>query len=185
MRQEKRVWPHLLIVLSLLWVPATASAQELYTYTVGLLGGVGGSTDADPGNDLGNLGVQLNLSLVTEPRTHLGFRLGQLDLDVDEGFGTLTNAELTYVTVAGEYRTAHTFYDSGVYFGLGGYRLQGNSIFGGASQEDTAFGVTLGLTGEFPITRSFGVMLELSAHYADLKEAQIFAMGHVGLALHF
>jgi hypothetical protein len=186
LKRDHRLLGRLLIAAALLGSPGAASAQqdELYTFTVGVLGGLGGSVDAEPGDSLSNPGLQLNLSMVTEPQTHLGLRLGQLALDDDEVFGSLTDADLTYVTLGGEYRFSERFYDSGVYIGLGGYRLEGTS-FAGSDEEDTALGLTIGLTGEFPITRWLGVLIELSGHYADLEEAQIFGMGHAGLAIHF
>lgn len=164
-------------------LPGAARAQELYTFTAGLLGGIGGSLDADPGDDLGNTAYQLNLTMVTEPRTHVGFRLGRLGLDSEEFFGSLSDAELSYVTLSGEYRFPESVYESGVYLGLGGYRLEGTR--GGRDEEDTALGLTVGVTGEFRITQWLGVLVELSGHYADFEEAQLFAIGHGGIALHF
>lgn len=186
MKRNHRLLGGLFVTVALLGAPGAASAQdnELYTFTVGVLGGLGGSVDAEPGDSLANTGFQLNLAMVTEPQTHFGIRLGRLALDDDEVFGSLTDADLTYVTLGGEYRFAEGFYDSGIYIGLGGYRLEGTSFFGRA-EEDTALGLTIGVTGEFPINRWLGVLVELSGHYADLEEAQIFAMGHAGVAIHF
>ena len=42
--------------------------------------------------------------MVTEPRTLLVLRAGQLGLDKDEFFGSLSDADLKYVTIGGEYR---------------------------------------------------------------------------------
>lgn len=164
-------------------LPGAARAQELYTFTAGLLGGIGGSLDADPGDDLGNTGYQLNLTMVTEPRTHVGFRLGRLGLDSEELFGSLSDAELSYITLAGEYRFPESVYESGVYLGLGGYRLEGTR--GDRDEADTSLGLVVGVTGEFRVTHWLGVLVELSGHYADFEEAQLFAMGHGGIALHF
>jgi len=173
----------LTLLAALLLLPGAARAQELYTFTAGLLGGIGGSFDADPGDDLGNTGFQLNLTMVTEPRTQVGVRLGQLALDSEDRFGSLSDAELSYVTVAGEYRFPQSYYESGLYLGLGGYRLEGNR--GSEDESDTSVGLTLGVTGEFKVTRWLGVLIELSGHYADLDEAQFFGMGHGGVAIHF
>jgi hypothetical protein len=173
----------LTLLAALLLLPGAARAQEMYTFTAGLLGGIGGSLDAEPGDDLGNTGFQLNLTMVTEPRTHVGFRLGQLSLDGEERFGSLTEAELSYVTVAGEYRFPQSYYESGLYIGLGGYRLEGSR--GSQDEQDTAIGLNLGVTGEFRVTQWLGVLIELSGHYADLDDAQFFAMGHGGIAIHF
>ncbi|HWM94551.1 MAG TPA: hypothetical protein VN493_27600 [Thermoanaerobaculia bacterium] len=173
----------LFLLAALLLLPGAARAQELYTFSAGLLGGIGGSVDAEPGDDLGNTGFQLNLTMVTEPRTHVGFRLGQLGLDSEDFFGSLSDAELSYVTVAGEYRFPQSYYESGLYIGLGGYRLEGNRF--GGDETDTAVGLTLGVTGEFRVTQWLGVLVELSGHYADLDEAQFFGMGHGGISIHF
>ena len=173
----------LALLAALFLLPGAVRAQELYTFTAGLLGGIGGSLDADPGDGLDNTGFQLNLTMVTEPRTHVGFRLGQLSLDSEDRFGSLSEAELSYVTVAGEYRFPQSYYESGLYIGLGGYRLDGSR--GGRDEQDTAIGLNLGVTGEFAVTPWLGVLIELSGHYADLDEAQFFALGHAGIAIHF
>jgi len=171
--------------LMLLLAPSRAArAQELYNFTVAVLGGAGGSLDVDRGDDLGNTGLQLNLDMVTEPRTHVALRLGKLDLDLDEGFGSLTDAELTYATVAGEYRWREVYYTSGVYLGLGAYDLQGTGP-GGGGESDTAPGAVFGLTGEFQLHRRVGLLVELSGHWVDFEEANVFAMGHAGIAIHF
>ncbi len=174
----------LALACAALLLPGAASAQERYNYTVGALGGIGGSIDVDRGDDLANTGYQLNLTMITEPRTHVGFRLGKLALDGEEFFGSLREAELSYVTVAGEYRFRQAYYESGVYFGLGGYRLEG---IGGDDRDtsDTSVGLAVGITGEFKVNRWLGALVEISGHWADFDEAQIFAMAHGGLAIHF
>lgn len=159
-------------------------AQELHTYTVAALGGAGGSLDVERGDDLGNTGLQVVLGMVTEPKTLVALRLGRLDLDVDEGFGSLTDAELTYATVGGEYKWRETYYTSGLYLGLGGYELQGTAA-GGGDRSDTAPGLVLGLTGEFHLHQRVGLLVEFSGHWVDFDEANVFAMGHAGLAIHF
>lgn len=180
-----RLLARLSLLSSLLLLPGAAGAQELYTYTVGVFGGIGGSFDADPGDSLTNTGLQLNLGMVTEARTHLVLRLGQLGLDDDEFFGSLSDADLSYATISGEYRISESFYDSGVYLGLGGYRLEGTDRFSSDDFSDTSWGLVLGFTGELPITRWLSFQAEISGHYVDFDEAQIFGMGHAGLAFHF
>lgn len=164
--------------------PGAARAQETYTFTVGALGGIGGSVDADPGDELDNTGFQLDLGMVIEPQNHLVLRLGRHDLDSGGRFEDLTNAELTYATIGGEYKYRHDYYDSGIYLALGGYRLEGDRPAGGSTDE-TAIGLALGVTGEFPVRRWLGVQVELSGHYADFDRANLFALGHVGLVVHF
>jgi hypothetical protein len=184
MDRHQRVLGGIALLAGLLLLPGAARAQEQYTFSAAGLGSIGGSLDAEPGDDLGNTGYQLNLAMVTDSRTHVGVRLGQLGLDGEEFFGSLSDADLTYVTVGGEYRFSETWYDSGVYFALGGYRLEGTALDGGESR-DNSLGLAVGVTGEFKVNRWLGVLLELSGHYVDFDEAQIFAMGHGGFAVHF
>jgi len=168
----------------LLLLPGAAGAQELYTYSVGVLGGIGGSLDADPGGSLTNQSFQLNLGMVTEPHTHVILRLGKLSLDNDSLFGSLSNAKLDYVTIGGEYRARQAFWDSGLYLALGGYRLYGDQP-SGRDRVETSVGLAVGATGELPITRHLAVLAEISGHYIHFREAQFFAMAHGGFVVHF
>lgn len=185
MKRLKQMVPTILALLLVAAATAPALAQESYTVTVSALGGFGGSIDADPGDDLSNPGYQLGLSLITEPKTHLGLRVGRIDLNQSDPIGSLTGASLTYFNVAGEYRYSHSFYESGVYFGLGGYQLEGDSVLTGATRKDTSVGVVLGLTGQFELTRHFVVLVDIAGHWANLDEEQIFATGLIGLGLRF
>jgi hypothetical protein len=184
MDRYRRALGGIALLAGLLLLPGAARAQEHYNFTVAALGSIGGSLDAEPGDDLSNTGYQLNFAMVTDPRTHVGVRLGQLGLDGDDFFGTLRDADLTYVTVGGEYRFNEDWYESGIYFALGGYRLEGTELDGEDSR-DTSFGLAAGVTGEFKVNQWLGVLLELSGHYVDFDEAQLFAMGQGGVAVHF
>lgn len=184
MIRNHRLLGRLLLILGLLLLPGAAGAQELYNFTVGVFGTLGGSFDADPGDSLTNTGYQVNLGLVTEARTHLVLRAGRLALDEDEFFGSLTDAELSYATIGGEYRVRETFFDSGIYIALGGYRLEGTDFLGG-DQSDTSWGLAIGATGELPIRRWLGIQVEISGHYIDFDEAQFFGMGNAGVVFHF
>jgi hypothetical protein len=180
-----RLLGRLLLAFSLLLLPAAAGAQEeLYNYTVGVFGSLGGSLDADPGGSVTNTGFQLNLGLVTEPRTHLVLRAGRLGLDKDKLFGSLSNADMEYVTIGGEYRYGEQYYDSGAFVALGAYRLNGTEPSGRDSREDT-WGVSAGFTAELPVRRWLGIQGEIAGHYVDFREEQFFVTGHVGLAFHF
>ncbi len=185
MVRTHRLLGSLALLVALLALPAAARAEDHYTFSAAVLGGIGGSPDVD-GANYGNGGFQVNLGLVTEPRTILGLRVGHLSLNRPNPFGDLTGAGLTYATIGGEYRFRETYYDSGVFVALGAYRLSGTDPFG-VSRDRTAAGASLGFTGEFPITRQLGALVELSGHYADLRSegVQFFAMGHAGLIWHF
>lgn len=183
MTRNPRLLGRLLSILGLLLLPAAGGAQELYTYSVGLLGSIGGSLDADPGDSLTNTGFQLNLGFVTEPRTLLVVRAGELGLDEDEFFGNLQDADLKYVTVGGEYRYREAYYQSGAFVALGGYRLEGTRR--NRSESESSWGVSVGFTGELPIKRWVGIQAEISGHYIDFDDAQLFGMANAGVVFHF
>lgn len=171
-------------LLLLLALPGAARAQELYTISAAVLGGIGGSPDAEVGDGFGNTGFQAGFHVLTERRTLVGVRAGQMSLDEDEFFGSLRDADLTYVTLGGEYRYRETYYDSGLFIALGGYQLSGTDA-GGNDEDETSLGLSVGATGEFRINRHFGILLEVSGHVVDLEDAQFFGMAHGGFVVHF
>lgn len=164
-----------------------ARAAEPYVFSVGLLGGVGGPLDADdPDPGISQRSFELQGNLVTEPRTLLGLRLGRIEFDDADQLGSFHAPELEYVTIAGEYRFYKNWYDSGIFLGLGGYRLSGNERdFGGGSHEETAVGLTAGVTGEFEITQHFALLGEITGHYVDLDENNVFATAMGGFSIRF
>jgi hypothetical protein len=162
----------------------TAQAIEPYLLSVGILGGLGGPLDAaDPDPGVDQQALQLQVGLLTEARTLVVLRVGRLEMDDDATLGGLAGPKLEYATIAGEYRFYKEWYDSGIFLGLGGYRLQGDRA--GVADDDTSIGLTLGVTGEIELTRMFSVVAELAGHWADLDGSQLFGAGQVGLAVKF
>lgn len=177
-----RVCCALLIVGGFLIGPA-ATAQS-YTFTASLLGGIGGSADADPDPGFGNPGFQLGFAWLSERKTHVGVRLGQVDFG-GERLENLVESDLTYLNVAGEYRFTESYYESGIYFGLGLYSVSGTPPPGAADDEDTGLGVVVGLTGDFNVSKNFSVLVDLAGHFADVDGAQVFGTALVGVGYHF
>ena len=165
-----------LLVLALL--PASSQAQSFKPYTVGLMAGVGGSTESEPDTGLGNFNWQAMFAMKLDLNTLWGVRVGQLDLESD---ADLLDGDLTYLTLVGEYLFADRFYESGLYLGLGLYDFDGGPVWG----NDSALGAVLGVTGDFELTERFSLLAEVSVHYADLDHTQFFLMGHVGVGYHF
>jgi hypothetical protein len=163
-------------LIALALAPAAGLAQSSDSFTVGLLAGLGGSLEDDPDTGIDNFGWQALFTMKTDSSTQWGVRAGQLALDTD-----LVTSDLDYVTVSGEYLFADDFLESGLYLGLGLYHLGGAS----SSDDDTAFGLAVGLSGNVTLTERFSLLLDLSAHYADLDQTQFFVMGHVGVGFHF
>jgi hypothetical protein len=165
-------------------VPATLAAQDSHLFVASLSGGIGGSFDAGHGHDFGQTALQAGFGMLTHDRTYTMVRLGRLDFNSDFDVDGLTSADLSYLTVAGEYRFQQPSYDFGIYLGLGGYQLAGRDPFLGDTDE-RALGLAFGLTGDFDITRRFSLVAEFSAHYAFLDRAQIYGLALGGVAFHF
>ena len=180
-------WLALFALLVTAAVPTPAQAAEPYVVSIGLLGGIGGPLDADdPDPGTSQQALEFQVGLVTEPRTLLQLRVGRLDFDDDDFLGDVFSPQLEYATIGGEYRYYKNWYDSGVFLGLGGYRLTGDSVFaGGGSRDETAIGVTGGVTGEFEITQHFALLGQISGHYVDLDQSQLFATAMGGVSVKF
>ena len=181
MPQERPLLVAILAVAALTVVPATVSAQPARTFTLGLQGSIGGFTDAEPDTGFDNLGLQAFFFMEIDHATLFGVRLGQLQLEADDAFGDLYDSDLSYLTLAGEYRFPEAFYESGLYLGLGFYSLDGGPVI----EDDTGLGLNLGATGTFRLTDRLSLVVDLSAHYADLDRAQFLFMGNVGLGFSF
>ncbi len=161
-----------------------AGAQELYSFTASLAGGISGALDADPDVGLGNLNLQAGFSWVTGIKRLVGVRLGRMDFS-SEPLEDLAEADgLTYLTIAGEYRFRDNYYDSGIYLGLGAYSL-GGKRYDGSSEDQTAIGGVLGFTGDFRINPHYSVIVELAGHWVDLRGVQLFGNALVGVAYRF
>ncbi len=99
-------------VLSVLLV-GSAAAQDSHRRRASLLLGAGGSLYSDLSSGFSNHSFQLGLSFETERDTRVAFRYGRLAFDdgLDgDGFST---ADLSYLTVAGEYWFNEGYYESG------------------------------------------------------------------------
>ncbi|MXX60148.1 MAG: hypothetical protein F4112_11740 [Holophagales bacterium] len=170
--------PALATVLLLLAGAGSADAQGQYSYTLSLGPSFGGSLDGEPDGGLDHAGFLASFSWRTQPRTAVGVRVGSKDLSGDQ-VGTLASPTFRYATIAGEYRFNDLYYESGVFMGLGVYQLDD-----GVESEE-GVGLTLGVTGDFPINERFSVVVELVGHYADLDASSTHATVHAGVAYHF
>ncbi len=171
-----------LLTLGAVLVPAGAVAQEDQPLEASLLFGLGGSFDEDQ-SGLGNSGYQLGLSLGVARRTKVGVRFGEIDYAAGDFISSISQPTFSYVTVGGEYTFSERYYESGIYLGLGAYRLEG--FQGGQPFDDTTLGLVLGVTGEFEVTRRLGFVVEAAGHVADFGPARYFLTFHGGLAYHF
>ena len=162
---------------------ATARGQDLYSVHFNFFGGAGGSHDVEPGDGFSNGALELGVLIPTEPGTLVGVRAGRVS--IDGPFGRYRDeTELQYLNLAGEYRFFEGFYTSGLFLGLGGYRMEGVRP-GGREESEDALGLAFGVTADFPLTRHLSLGLQLTGHYVDFDDQQLFATGLGGISLRF
>lgn len=180
MRPQRFVFQTILTLLALaLLVPTTSSAQQhQYNFSVGLMGGLGSSPDAEPDVDFDNFGYEAFFSMETTLRTRFVVRAGRMGLESD---GAVVDADLDYLTLSGEYEFTESGYEAGLFMGLGLYELDPSR----GIRDESAVGLSVGTTGDIRISDRFSVMVEISGHYVDFDYAQFFLMGHAGVAFHF
>lgn len=156
-----------------------AAVAEQRNYTVGLSGGIGGTSDANPDPGFDNFALQALFRADIGISTALAVRVGNFGLEADGG--GLFDADLTYLTVTGEYFSAESFYESSLFIGLGAYDLSGDVFVA----DETSVGLTVGAAGDFRINDRFSFMAELAGHLVDLDYTNFFITVNAGIAYHF
>ncbi|MEM8997490.1 MAG: hypothetical protein AAGF23_22080, partial [Acidobacteriota bacterium] len=171
--------PAIFVTVALAWLVALPASAQTSAFSLGLLGGVGGSPDSDSYTEVS---FQLVASWEWRLRTHAQLRVGQLDLDLDldDSFGDAqVGADLTWIGLSTEYRYNADFYDSGYIIGVGYYSLETDGAFlpgggfVGATDEDS-IGIHIGTSGHFRLGTRWSIPVEIMGHWADFDAAQIF-----------
>ncbi len=176
----------LLATLAVALVAGNPAAAQDYTWTLSFMGGIGTALSesgaAEPGFQVG-FGVQ------SEPQANIWLHAGQLDFETGTAPGAVTDGTITYVNVGGEYQFPESFYDSGVFLGLGFYDLESRRILAegllAPRDSESVLGLVIGATGEFKITPNFVFMAELVGHILDSDDMRVLGTAHAGLAFHF
>jgi len=158
-------------------------AQERYTFTASVAGGLAGVLDGDGNRDFDHPALQVAFGMFSGDRTLTMVRAGRIGFDEAQLVAGVVEAELQYVNIAGEYRFRQPAYDFGLYLGIGSYRVSGEALAG--DDASTALSAVLGFTGEFDVTRRLSFVAEFDAHYVFFDDEEIYGAGLVGLAIHF
>jgi hypothetical protein len=181
---------HLLIAVGLLAAvclaaPAPAAAQD-YTWTLSAMGGIG-SALRDGGSS--ETGYQVGFGLQFEPGANVWIHAGEIGFDTGGGIGELTDGTATYVNIGGEYQFTESYYQSGLFLGLGAYDLEARKVLAdgvlGPRGGETAIGLVIGATGEFKFSPRFVFLVEVSGHILDSSDVRVLGTAHAGFGLHF
>ncbi len=195
----RQLRPQILLSLAILvplLVPGSSFAQSGYQYSISLMAGLGGTFNSEPASstvaetfvrdDQAEFGFQVNFNMEIDRGTLFGVRVGQYDVELSNngllGLVSLpVKSELTYATLAGEYRIPAGLYESGFFAGLGYFAVDGQGIF----ENDSGIGLTVGTTGDFKLNDRLSLMIEIAVNYAEMDYLQFFVIGSAGFAYHF
>ncbi len=126
---------------------------------------------------LSNTSIELYWSIPIEPELNLKFKGGRAETEIavpyyaddpktpDVNDPTLfrrdvADGEISHIETLVEYEFDEPFGSSGLFAGVGYYRLS-------APEEEsrTTWGITAGVNADFPITRRYGVVAEAAYHW--------------------
>lgn len=144
-----------------------------------------------------NTSFELYWSIPIEPELNLKFKGGRLESEIPVGYDAddpdtpnevdptrfrrdVADGEVAHVEALVEYEFDEPFGSSGLFAGLGYYRLS-------APNEDsqTTFGFVGGVNADFPITRRYGFVLEGSYHWTQAEFRPKFMTVSGGLRMSF
>lgn len=186
--QTSRIVPPMkrtLLLLALLVASAVPMFAQSNEFGI-LVGGSRRFVDADefPEDDaftesnfsFSNNSIELFWSIPIEPALNLRFKGGRIqsqipipsevpDPDPENPGGTLLNrtdveGEVMHIETDVEYEFDEPFGSTGLFAGLGFYRLSAEN-----QESRTTWGVHAGVNADFPITRRYGVLLEAAYHW--------------------
>ena len=119
-----------------------------------------------------------------DPGTMFKIKLGEIEVPLAvTTTGSTTKAVKGTVDHADaiiDYRFSEPFGSTGIFGGLGMYR---QSVTG--KQDETNFGLSAGVNGDFPLSRRYGVVIEGAYHWVHMTERQRFLTLTAGIRVNF
>jgi hypothetical protein len=95
------------------------------------------------------------------------------------------NAPIDAGTLAVSYTFFEGFFTSGLFGGIGGYRIRPEATATAAPPAETAFGFNAGVDGDFRITRNASLVIRLTYHGILSHTKQSLLVAGAGIAAHF
>jgi opacity protein-like surface antigen len=138
--------------------------------------------------------IELYWSVPIEPELNLKFKGGAIDTqiaipyegpDPDDPDEIITlrrdrEGQVQHLETVVEYKFEEPFGSSGLFAGLGYYRLTAPN-----EDDQTTWGITAGANADFPITRRYGVVIEGSYHWTRAEFSPRFLTLGGGLRISF
>lgn len=166
-----------------LMITCLAAAAPLSAQTLSIGASVG---IAEGGSDGFEFDFEDSLQEVwigTEMDAGTSFRLrgGRLETDRGPEVGgiVLSDGEVEYLEALIEYRSSEVFGSSGFYLGPGFYRQEFDDF------DESDWGVSAGVNALFPVTRRFGVLVDVGYHWVNFEETYDFVAATAGFRFGF
>lgn len=165
----------LLLLVLLVSTPLLAQESE-FGILVGAAKRTSVSTEGiEPFGDalsLDNSTVELFYATPLDPVTYFKIKAGRISAPgafrTEAGDADFAEADVEHVDGLIEYRFSEPFGSAGIFAGAGLYRQRAERTNGDEVSE-TDFGFSAGVNGDFPLTRSLGVVLEVGYHWVQFE----------------
>ena len=124
-----------------------------------------------------------------EPETFIKIKAGRIEGPVaiayevpgeDELFRRDVDGEVQHLEMNVEYRFNEPFGTTGLFAGLGFYRVSGDD-----QDSDSSYGFNAGVNADFPLSPRYGIILEGTYHWAGAEFQQRFMTFGGGLRVRF
>lgn len=163
----------LLLTLLLVLCAASLAAQS---FSAGF--SVGGAESLEDGLDLnlGNFVREIYFGTDLEMGTTFRIKAGQAEFDEEPRAG-----KIEYVQALVDYEFHEVFGSTTLSFGPAFYRHRP----GGEAGDESEFGLSGGVSGEFPFTRTLAFTAELTYHWINFDDPYRFLTATGGLKVNF
>jgi hypothetical protein len=175
-----------LVLLLLAAAPAFAQANELGV-AVGVVDRVASKADENAGLKRHDLKLAAAVkeawfAVQLDPGTRFKLKAGRIDSQTvfitNEG-RTRFPGHTHYVDGLVDYRFSEPYGSTGIFGGIGAYRQHG------AGHTETAYGFSVGVNGDFPLSPRYGIVVEAAYHWTHFQTRPQFLTATGGLRVAF
>jgi hypothetical protein len=135
-----------------------------------------------PGFQFSNSSIEVYYGTELDPGTWFKLKLGRIQTPV--AFKTPqpvdVEGEMQHLDAVVEYGFSEPYGYTGLFAGLGFYRQEASGV-----GTETDWGYSVGLHGDFPLSRRYGIVVESSFHWARTEVRQRFLTAGAGLRMRF
>jgi hypothetical protein len=180
------------LVLTLLLLAAVPAMAQTSAFGIAV-GGVNfraSAADRDaglPGNNSWKFGDSVKeawFSVQLDPGTNFKIKVGEMDsvttfIDPADSTRKHFDGKVDHIDGIVDYRFSEPFGSTGLFGGVGLYRQHGGGF------EETDYGFTAGVNGDFPLSPRYGVVVEAAYHWTHFETRPQYITATAGLRINF